>query len=630
MKTLKIIRLLSIIMLLLNIDVNAQISASDIDKMVYEEMVRQEIPGLAIGIYKKGVINFTKGYGHIDLNRTKPINTYTAFRWASISKTLTAIAALQVAEKRKDFTLNDRVVKHYPYWTLKGLDKPRKEQITIKHLLTHRSGINHYTRGTKDVKGEYNNLHSSSYITDLDKFNANSSVNIFRNEKLDFSPGAKFLYTTFGYNLLGAVIDKKTGSYTNWVQSNIKNKLGMTSLKVSNGHFYGFQKSKDGILKEAKDKDKEWVLPGGGWESNIKDLLKFAKGIVDGKLLNDTSKLWKADYRQTYKRGIYSLDGEQGFRVWHGGSHDNLRTSMYIMPNNNIAIVVAYPAEFVDRMNLTRRIVDKLGFKRPVQLKPLDTCSDGMGSSERKFVGIWRKTENNQVIIRREYTSTNFNKEWNFLKTQGYQVFDIEAYKRKDGKTVWDGVFKKAGSGFAMWRNYDYNGFKAKWDAMNSSGYRLYDLETYMVGGKRKWAGLFKRGSGKYAMWRNLSTADFQTKKASMSKIGMKLIDVEVYTSTGQLRWSGVWISGYGEYVEWGNTWGNFDRLIKAKEKVGFKLIDTERYLENGTSKWVGIWERTTQKQKRSEGLSYCKFMNIKHSAFSKEGYELIDFEVYN
>ena len=80
MKTLKIIRLLSIIMLLLNIDVNAQISASDIDKMVYEEMVRQEIPGLAIGIYKKGVINFTKGYGHIDLNRTKPINTYTAFR----------------------------------------------------------------------------------------------------------------------------------------------------------------------------------------------------------------------------------------------------------------------------------------------------------------------------------------------------------------------------------------------------------------------------------------------------------------------------------------------------------------------------------------------------------------------
>jgi len=632
MKKLKLVGLISIVMIFLIAKGNAQISASKIDKMVYEEMVRQEIPGLAVGVYQAGRINYTKGYGHKDINRTKPITNTTPMRWASISKPITAASALMLQEFGK-ININDKVDKHYKHWLSKvgsrevG-DKSRKATITIRHLLQHRSGINHYTRGVADKANQYSNKSRSTYKTDWDKFNANSSVNIFREANLDFKPGDDYLYTTFGYNLLGAVVDKKQGSYTSFVDYNIKRKLGMTNLRVSNGSFKGFQKKTDGIINEKTDSSKEWVLPGGGWQSDVRDLLKFAKGIMSDNILRTTSQLWGSDKNQIYQ-GLESTGSGYDLRVWHGGSHSNLRTLMYVMPNRNIAVVVMIPAEYASTWNIVRRIVDKMGVNRNFSDSPKDTCTDNMGSSKKKFIGVWRKT-NKKVIIRRGYTKSNFNKEWNFLKRQGYQVFDIEAYKHSNGNTVWDGVFKKAGSGYAMWRNYDYNGFKTKWDEMNSKGYRLYDLETYVDGGKRKWAGLFKKGSGKYAMWRNLSTTNFKTKITSMSSKGMKLIDVEVYSSRGQLKWSGVWVSGNGEFVKWGNTWGNFNKLIKTREKQGYKLTDTERYLENGSSKWVGIWEKTTQLQKRSEGKNYCNFMSDRHSIYSEEGYELIDLDVYN
>ena len=202
------------------------ISTADIDKIVYEEMIRQELPGLAVGVYQVGRINYTKGYGYQDLNRTKQITNTTPMRWASISKPLTAASALMLQEFGK-ININDKVDKHYKHWLSKVgsravSDKTRKATITIKHLLQHRSGINHYTRGVADRANQYSNKSRSTYKTDWDKFNANSSVNIFREANLDFEPGDDYLYTTYGYNLLGAVVDKKQGSYTSFVNYNIK------------------------------------------------------------------------------------------------------------------------------------------------------------------------------------------------------------------------------------------------------------------------------------------------------------------------------------------------------------------------------------------------------------------------
>jgi len=632
------------LILLLVTLLNAQIRSTDVDKIVYEEMIWQNLPGLAVGVYQKGKIDYTKGYGYIDLNSNKPITDNTVFRWASISKTITAIAALQLIEKESDFSINDKVTEHYPYWTSKidnkeTLDKTKKEKVTIKNLLNNRSGINHYTKGTKGRKNEYKNKSRLKYDTDSDKFNANSAADIFRKAKLDFDPGGKYLYTTYGFNLLGAVIDKKSGSYPNWVRDNIKNKLGMSTLKISDNESYmGFQKKRDGIINEKPIDSKEWVLPGGGWESNIKDLLKFANGILDKKLLKTTANLWKDDgnkvknkkgkmVSQTYKRGINSLGSNSTLRVWHGGAHGNLRTLMYIMPNKDIAVVVMIPAEYGDTWNIVRRIVDKMGIdrKKSINIGPKDKCTKVMGSSGKKFIGVWRKT-NKDVVIRTGYNTVNFNKEWNFLKSQGYQVFDIEASKHK-GKLVWDGIFKEAGSGYGMFRNYDYNGFKKKWDEMRRKGFRLFNLEAYTSNNKKKWAGLFIKASGSNGIWRNFSTADFAKKRKEMAKQGKKLIDIEVMSVNGQQKWSGVWITGKDGLLNRNYDRKDFYELNDRRNKKGYKLLDVEVYKVNGKEKWAGIWEKdpNTSQFKR---LSYCDFMKTHHD-YSSKGYELIDLESY-
>lgn len=643
---------ISVLLFILSIiSANAQIKPADVDKIIANEMIRQNLPGLAIGVYKKGTINYTKGYGFIDINNRKRINTNTPFRWASISKTITAVAALQVDEKYSDFSINDKVIKHYPYWTsnsysnqlvpkqlksvvnnylnktkintVLSVDKVRKEKITIKHLLTHRSGINHYTRGRADKYGEYSNLNKSSYKTDSDNFNANSSVNIFKGAKLDFEPGDKYLYTSYGYNLLGAVIDQKTGSYTNWVTKNIKNKLGLYNLKVANGNMYGFRKPKDGIIKQGKDGSKEFVLPSGGWESNIKDLLKFARGINDGKLLKNTEKLWSGSSKEY--NGLESTGKGKELRVWHGGTHGNLKTLMYIMPKKNISVVVMIPVQYANPWNVVRAIVKKLGTPRNPKTSPKDKCGAGMGNSGKKFVGVWRKT-NKDVIIRRGYNTKNFNTEWNFLTSKGYHLENIEF-----SNNLWNGIFKKGRGQYAMWRNFDQAGFNKKWKEMNSKGYRLYDLETYTIGGKRKWAGLFKKGSGKYAMYRNYSTNDFGTKRKSMAKNGYKLIDIEVYNSGGQLKWSGVWIAGKDGLLNRNYSYNDFKNLVRKRAKSGYKLIDVETYKVNGSQKWAGIWEKSSEEQRVSFGLNYCDFMD-KHKIYSGEPrieYELTDLEVY-
>lgn len=623
--TFKILNIPLLAVILFTHNSTAQIKPADVDKIISDEMIRQNLPGLAIGVYQIDEINYMKGYGYIDIDRKKPITTSTPFRWASISKTLTAVAVFQLDERRTNFSVNDKVEKYYPYWTSNIVsanrslpDKDRKAKVTLEHLLTHESGINHYSRGKKNVLGEYKNKKNSTYITDADNFNANLSVDIFREARLDFDPGSDHLYTTYGYNLLGAVVDEVTGSYTNWVKNNIKNELGLSSLKVSNGNFNGFQKNKDGIINKYTDKTKEQVLPGGGWESNIKDLLRFGRGIAEGRLLQKTGRLWRLNFRKYH--GLFNDRDKIG--VSHGGKHNNLKTLLYLIPEKEIVVALMIPVQYAKPLNIVNLIINKMGITKSFDESPMDKCGEGMSSSDKNnFVGIWRKT-NQDVIIRRGYTSINFKKEWNFLSSKGYHLEDIEF-----SDNLWNGIFKKGiGGQYAMWRNYDHAGFNKKWKEMNSKGYRLYDLETYEIGGIRKWAGLFKKSTGKYAMWRNYSTKNFAKKREKMAEIGMKLIDLEVYNSGGKLKWSGVWIAGKDGLLNRNYNYNDFKNLVQKRNKNGYKLIDIEKYSINGKEKWAGIWEKSSKLQKVNFKLNYCDIMT-KHDNYSNMGYELISLE---
>lgn len=613
----------TLIITLLSLTIFAQINAKEIDKIVEDEMIRQELPGIVVGVYKKGVINYTKGYGFLDMNRKVPITDNTVLNWASISKTLTAVAALQLNEKRDDFSIDDKVTKHYKHWTSKVngnevIDKERKEKIIIKQLLRHTSGIRPYGKKVWD--------NEKIYITDDDNFNARSCVEVFRHVyDLKFDPGTDYKYTTQGYNLLGAVIDKVSGSYPKWVHKNIKDKLGMSSLKISNTKAEGFKKF-NGVVKSKQYNSTEWVLPGGGWESNVKDLLKFSKGILNEKLLKNTSVLWKTDSVMQYQ-GLENKGSGNNLRVYHGGSHPNLKSLMYIMPKKDIAVVIMIPIGNAERVFLVENIVNMLLGKNLREKEARNICGKKDSKSYKKFAAVWQSSAKD-ALTRRGYNYNDFYLQWKKLTNAGYQCTDIETYKI-NGKRKWDGIFVKQNGKNAMWRGFTFKEFKKKWDEMSSQGYRLIDIETYGNGSNRKWAGIFIGGNGKAAMYRNFSTKNFGKKYTELTKKGYKLIDIEAYENNGELKWAGVWREGQNIKLNRNFSHKDFGEKHTFWSKKGYKLIDVETYLSNGKRYWAGIWEKSNNSQKINRNLNFCEILK-KNEIWEKTGHELIDLEIYN
>jgi len=600
--------------------IQAQVNKK-IDQIVTKEMIRQEIPGIAIGVYKKGVANYTQGYGYMDKNRKNKVTDKTVLSWASISKTITAVAALQLEERKRNFDIDHKVTRHYSHWTSKWngktvADKTRKDKITIRQLMQHRSGINQYG------KKVHNNR--TKYRTDGDLFNANSSVDVFRSFNLAFDPGTKYKYTTQGYNLLGAVVDKVSGSYTRWVYANIKDKLGLTSLKVSdiNRKTNGFEKV-NGIVSPRKYNSTQWVLPGGGWQSNVKDLLKFGRGILDKKLLRNTQNLYKVSGGY---QGLESMGNASTLRIWHGGIHPNVKTLMYIMPEKDMVVVAMIPAGYTVPFHVVRPIVKLLGVSRKVETKSRNVCDNSDPAKDKNFAVVWRKS-NKDAVVRRGYDYNGFYAQWKLLTDNGYQCVDIETYGSGSNQK-WDGLFKKQAGKSAMWRGFDTNEFNKKWKEMAAKGYRLIDVETYGSGRNRKWAGIFVAGRDKYALFRNYSNDAFGKKRSELAKKGYKLIDIEAYEENGKLLWAGVWRAGVDGKLNRNFTHSQFDKQRLAWNKKGYRLIDVETYKSKGKRYWAGVWEKASESEKLNSNLKYCKILD-KNKTWEKTGHEMIDLEIY-
>ncbi|MCW8962582.1 MAG: beta-lactamase family protein [Gammaproteobacteria bacterium] len=324
---------------------------AEIDAIVLDAMGRQNIAGMAVAIVRDNGLYYAKGYGYDDPAHTIPVTTSTLFRWGSLSKTLTATAALKLAEDNPAFSLEDRVIEHVDYWPRVG----DKADIRIKHLLSNRSGITHYWM----EEGCYGNL-SPDFERKKHRqitYNARQAVEVFKDQDLCFSPGTGYKYSTFGFSLLGSAIEGASGvSYAGWVSRKIRQPLGMTSLQQATGTRGGFDEDR-GRLEYIEEDNAAWRLPGGGWESNIIDLAKFANALVQGSLLNNTARLaTSVPGNGTYGYGVFHSPGNT--HVWHEGNNRNSRALLYLYPRTGerLGIVImtngrhSKPVEIVHRL----------------------------------------------------------------------------------------------------------------------------------------------------------------------------------------------------------------------------------------------------------------------------------------
>lgn len=313
-------------------------------------MMWDKVPGISVGFLKDGVV-WIEGFGYSDLENLVPAKPESAYRLASITKTITAMAVLQLMEKGK-IDLDAEVQRYVPYF-------PRKKwPITVRQLLGHIGGISHYKN--YDLEGHIK-IHKDT----------EEAIAIFQDFPLVAEPGTRYNYSSYGYNLLGAVIEGASGQpYGDYIKQHIFEPLGMRDSRLDDpadiipNRVRGYRLV-NGQLKNSEYVDISSRFAGGGTRSTVVDLLKYAIGILDRKLLQAetyrqmfTPMILKNAKYTTYGMGwnVRPMNGH--FCIQHGGSQAETKTFLLIFPTERFVVAIASNLESFDRSFYATRLAE--------------------------------------------------------------------------------------------------------------------------------------------------------------------------------------------------------------------------------------------------------------------------------
>lgn len=179
---------------------------AEIDRFITHQMTTQHIPGLALAITHKNQVLHVKGYGKA--NAHEPVTPQTQFAIASLSKSFTAIAVLQLVEAGQ-INLNVPVKQYLPEFTLD--DGKVADLITIRHLLNHTSGLS-----------------DLGFSESLQPTNAERVISL-HNARPVAAPGTEFHYFNPNYDVLARVVEVVSGqSFGEYLRSHIFTPLQMS------------------------------------------------------------------------------------------------------------------------------------------------------------------------------------------------------------------------------------------------------------------------------------------------------------------------------------------------------------------------------------------------------------------
>ncbi|MBL7930759.1 MAG: beta-lactamase family protein [Bacteroidia bacterium] len=256
-----------------------------IDEYIGAEMEKRKIPGLALGICDKHHLIAIRSYGYADVQNKSVVTDNTVFELASLTKQFTAAAILLLAQQNK-INLSDPIKLYLDTCPV------RWQGITIRHLLTHTSGLPAMGTGYSG----FLNLSNEQYLGLLWlKLSKETSFAIMKTDSLDFSPGSKFSYSDIGYELLGHIINKVTGSYREFIQKNIFDRVGMKDSYILDQtvvHPYearGYTLRNGELVNIRRVWDIE-IPSHSGIFSNIRDLSKWDSVLNTEALLSNQSK----------------------------------------------------------------------------------------------------------------------------------------------------------------------------------------------------------------------------------------------------------------------------------------------------------------------------------------------------
>ena len=303
-----------------------------LDEFVRAEMARQKVPGVAVAVLKGNEIVKMQGYGLANVELDVPVGPQTIFQSGSLGKQFTAAAVMLLVEDGK-IGLEDSIAKFLP-------DAPQSwRPITVRHLLTHTSGIPDYAEGSVDFRRDYTEDELARLAFAL---------------KLEFPVGARWNYSNTGYVLLGIVIRRASGRfYGDVLRDRVFGPLGMKTARVISEADIVPNRAAGYRLVDGELKNQEWVAPklnttaDGSLYFSILDLVAWSKALRDRAILRPES--WAQactpvalNSGKTYPYGFgWSLDEVGGRKVQqHGGAWQGFKTHLARYLDDDLTIVV--------------------------------------------------------------------------------------------------------------------------------------------------------------------------------------------------------------------------------------------------------------------------------------------------
>ncbi|MES2696758.1 MAG: serine hydrolase domain-containing protein [Verrucomicrobiota bacterium] len=335
-------------------------TVTKIEEAITAFMARTNAPGLSVAIGLKGQLRFENGYGLANMENFVPAKGSTIYRLASVSKPITAVAAMLLVE-RGVLKLDHTVGKWLPH--LPAALHP----ITVRQLLSHQSGIRHYTAEEDDPTRHYPRHYES----------LGEALAIFKDDPLVHAPGTKMTYSTYAFTLLGVLIEKASKqTYVDFVRANIFKPAGMIHSRAEDPQVIvlnrsaGYAKTREGGLRNAAFMDPSYKIPSGGWLSSVGDMVRFGLKLQSGTLLTAesvkqmTTMQGVAGGEDTFyglgwivEGGIPGTGRVPGL-MWHGGVQQGVTTNLYMLSSERtvVAVMINLEGEGMSLANLAAEI----------------------------------------------------------------------------------------------------------------------------------------------------------------------------------------------------------------------------------------------------------------------------------
>ena len=333
-----------------------------IDSFLQLQVTTHNIPGIAIAITKGDRIIYQKGFGVASISTAKPLQAFHNFHIASISKTFTATAVMQLTEKGK-LDINNPLITYLPYFRMKD---DRYRIITIKQLLNHTSGM----PDVEDYEWEKN-------ITDEGA--AERYTKSLADSQLISDPAKEFHYSNIAFDIMADLVAKVSGkTFEAYVKENILIPLGMrkssffypetdTSIRTSPHtgnppqvnpvYPYNRMHAPSSTLNTSAEELAHWAI------ANLNDGKYNGKSILQAATLKQMmTPTFLSNKERNVSIGLswFSYPYRGSTNIEHGGGDLGYRTMLTLIPDKKLGIVLLCNHEDVKIFDMRNRIRDIL------------------------------------------------------------------------------------------------------------------------------------------------------------------------------------------------------------------------------------------------------------------------------